>query len=229
MARSRFVGEANAYDVTNGRVYLGDLCYSWGLGDSLAAFTLGGTTAPTLSMDGQIDIYDATPAAGSSSYLRILLPNVSGEFLSIVHFKMTRHIDDTSLSNINYFAIMDATTTGGLGYNYDGSTPTLYRMWSNSVGGGTLGSIAYPLVASQEYVFNIVKTPSKILFIMNNVLVSSLAVSVKGSSSMSLTPQQSWRAMSKYLIFYISHQLNQISHYRVREIRVSKLVGIGSM
>jgi len=220
----KYVGQSNAYDIPNNVIYMGDLLYAWDVGDPLTGWTLGGITVPTIAADGRIRLYDNTPAGGSSSG-RIVIPNTLGELLCILHFKATRMIDDTSTNdNSLYCGLADSVPAGGALWNYRALAPTMWGMWRNP----TLGysaSMSRILTQGQEYSLDIVKTAKEIVWLIDNVKVLETPVGVKGTAPLSSTPQNFMRTTLKYVNFYVDHAAGQVSHWRVRDIRVSRLVG----
>ena len=220
----KYVGQSNAYDIPNNVIYMGDLLYAWDVGDDLTGWLLGSTTPPTIAADGRLRLYSATPAGGGSS-AQIVVPNTLGELLCIHHFKLTRMIDDTSTSFAAFYSgLSDNVPNGGLLWRYS-ATPSMWGMWWNY---GTLGyaaNMSRILTPGQEYSLDIVKTPKSVIWLIDNVKVLETPVGVKGTAPLSSTPLNFWRTINKYVNFYTAQAAGQVTHYRVRDIRVSRYVG----
>ena len=226
----KYVGQSNAYDIPNNVIYLGDLLYAWDVGDDLTGWTLGGTTVPTIAVDGRMDLNALNGAGNGISSAYILVPNTLGEFLGIIHAKMTRMIDDSSTYNYDgSLWLGDNVFTGGMIQHYDPATPTMWCRWY-SPGGGVVTNSGRPLTAGQEYSVDIVKTAKDIIYLLNNTLIASTPVSSKGTvTSLPQLPQLYWRQTQKYIGIYMRANINERTHWRVRDIRVSRYVGKNHM
>jgi hypothetical protein len=225
--RSRYKGESNCYDIANHKVYLGDMIYSWGRGDDLTGWTVVGAT---ISSDGQMNLYDATPGGGAAQAY-ITLPNSAGEFRATVSCKFTRQSDDNSASVAFASHLCPVTTSVVNGMGWYTSNAASFLAWRNMNYGGSLNGFTVPFApqVSVEYQFDIIMTDKMILLLINNILMASISVSTIGSAPLSSTPASDFRTANKVFILYTAHGAGLISHYRVREIRVSRLVGVSSM
>ena len=226
--RSRYRGESNAYDTANNKVYLGDLLYSFPLGSDLTGWTLAGNTVPTIASDGQIDLFDNINLANQTSEGYVTIPNTKGAFLGIFHCKFTKQADDTSGSNVQFLAMLNQSgaPVTGIGYQYDSAIITLH--WKGQVGFGTtrvLGAGVGVPVASREFALDMLFTPSYIVYLLDSVLLGTIPVGEIGNSPLPDAQTKSWFANDKRVYFQVRHNAGQVSHYRVRDIRVSRLVG----
>jgi len=221
----RYTGQSNAYDIPNNIIYLGSLEYAWDVGDSLVGWTLGGNTVPTIAVDGRMRLYDATPGGGSSS-AAIVIPNTKGQMLTVINFKFTRMLDDTSTGVAFAFHISSITTVvNGMGWY---TTNALSNFaWRNSNYGGSLNAFTVPFapVAGVEYSCSLIKTSNAVMVLINGELKATILVSAKGSAPLANTPLNDFMADNKNIVFYTAHGAGEVSHYRVRDIRVSRQVG----
>ena len=225
----KYNGRFVVKDIANGVQYLADLLYQFELGDSLAGWTLGGGTNPTISSDGRIDLYDAS-AGVNGSYLVSSIINGAGELLIVAHFKATRMPDDTSTGNNSLISgpTSSISLTSGPWFNCTGVN--INGTWNNFSGTGISRLlIAGPMTIGREYTVDIVMDNSKILFIVDNIYQGMIFRGERGTVALSATPIQAWLAGSKRIGFWAGHAAGQISHIQVRDIKVGRLAGIGSV
>jgi len=221
----RFVGQSNAYDIPNNIIYLGSLEYAWDVGDSLVGWTLGGTTVPTIAVDGRMRLYDNINAADQSSSAYITIPNTLGKLFMILHVKFTRMIDDTSTDDYAlYFSLNLSGASTGIAHRYRPGVSN-YLVYADSTGLGNLVSFAFVPVAGQEYALDVVVSPSEVILFIDNVRRASVPLSSKGSSQMSNHPRQQFLSYNKRAFFWVRHDAGEVSHYRLRDIRVSEYRG----
>ena len=228
----RYRGEFVVKDIANGRQYLADLLYQFELGDSLAAPWILGGTAPTIASDGSIRLYDNGAGAGSSQG-NIIIPNTLGEFLGILHMKITRKVDDTSVDTYSLYCNLtaDASLNSGVVFRNVASLPSVNGGWFNSVPAGVyLTLIAGAMATETEYNVDLIVTQSEVIFIVNGVRVGSTPRSNKGTiTALPSHQNQVWRSGQKRVSLYAGHGAGTVTHYRVRDIKVGRLVGVGDV
>jgi hypothetical protein len=210
-------------------VYLGDLLYSFPLGSDLTGWTLGGNTVPTIAADGQIDIYDAVNLANARSVCTYTIPNSAGQFYGIVHFKLTRQNDDTSFDDYSLVVQISSSTVfsiEGLSYKFNSAGPSAGLYWSNrSGGGGTSLAIAFTPVIGTECEIVLLITPTHVIILANGILQGRVPIGQTGTCLLSETQIKSWCEANKVIYINARHQAGQVSHYRIRDIRVSAYRG----
>ena len=227
LARSRYKGEFVVKDTTNNRQYLADLIWSWSKGDGLTGWTLGGTTLPTIAADGQIDLYDAT-AGGGTSFLNVTIPNTNGNLWGVLRVKMTRQVDDTSLSNTA--ATSQIYSTGGTGEvaaYISHTTNQIRKYWkAGTVGYDVVGPAGLVPQSGVEAEISVILSPKGPVWLFNNVLLGTVPL---GMSQPLRSALQLWCDGNKKVQFYVEHTSGQVSHYRVHDIKVGRLVGVGDV
>lgn len=227
---TRFQGQSNAYDIPNNVIYMGDLLFSWDIGDPITVFTLGGTTVPTLAVDGRIKLYEATNANDQPSWCYITIPNTKGRAALIFHAIISKQADDTSTDNIS-FALQIGPNPGapgipiGMTYWVDGSVPRSNLLWRNLAAAGTTLNIVFNPTAGVEYAVDLLMTDKEIIVLVNNVKLTSILINTLGNATLSAHPLKDWFTADKQILLWVRHDAGQVSHYRVRDIRVSRLVG----
>jgi len=224
----KYVGQSNAYDIPNNIIYMGDLLYAWDVGDDLTGWVLSGNTNPTIAVDGRIRLYDATGGGGTSAgYFE--LPNTKGAFLGIVNIKFTRMLDDTSVHQFMFALQFSAhpVVTGGICINFNSIGGTVELRWINSNYQGVVSSVVgVAPVAGTEYALSIVMGPNKIIFLLNGAKIGEILIgNTGGACPLSATQLRDHFAQNKKVHLYASHAGGQVSHIRVRDIRVSRYVG----
>ena len=228
MPASRYVGEFVVVDKTNGVQYLASKDWSWDIGNDLTGWILAGTV-PTIASDGRIELFDNAAGIGSSQGY-ISLPNTTGEFLGMIHFKITRMVGDTSNYAYSLFCglLADAAYSSGIIFRL--VLLPVYGAWYNNGQIGVDVTLSGGLTSGVEYAVDIVITPSEVIYLVNNVRLGSTPRSAKGAiTSLSATQNQAWRAGQKRVAFFAGHGAGQVSHYRVSDIKVGRLAGIGSV
>ena len=224
----KYVGQSNAYDIPNNIIYLGDLLFAWDVGDDLTGWTLGGTTVPTIAVDGRLKLYDNSVAALSNSMCRIVIPNTMGQLYCIFKCKITQMADDTSTDDRKVVIQIDPGTVNENGHIYlynKGTNSSTHRFWNTSyLGSGTIG-LAWVPVAGIEYELSLIMTPKSLIMLINGVMMDSIPISNKGTAPSSLTPLADWLKTNKTIQFFVRHLANEVSHYRIRDIRVSAYRG----
>jgi len=227
----KYNGRFVVKDIANGRQYLADLLYQFELGDSLAGWTLGGTTFPTIAADGQIDLFENTNLADQPCYAYITIPNTIGRVISILHVKITKQSDDTSLDEISFqiqiYPVAGLAGPCGMNYRVDSSVPRSKLYWNNLIAQGTNVNITFVPLSSTEYDINLVMTDKDIVVIINNTRLASIPINCIGNAPLSVQPAIVWNSSNKQVMLYVRHDAGQISHYRVRDIKVGRLVGTG--
>ncbi|GAG01505.1 unnamed protein product, partial [marine sediment metagenome] len=187
---SRFVGESNAYDIQNNKIYMGDLLWSWDVGLDLSDFTLGGTTIPTIAPDGQIDLFDNIGAGGVSQCGRII-NNTMGLFYAVLHFKFTKQAGDNSTS-VPFAAQvgLGALVVTGMGFWAGNLTPTASRISyrTTAYGGNLLDTSMGTPVIGQEYTVDLILTPKEYILLVDNVRLHSILNSNIGTAPPNITP-----------------------------------------
>jgi len=226
----KYNGRFVVKDIANGVQYLADLLYQFELGDTLVAPWILGGTVPTIASDGSIRLYDNGAGVGSS-LAQYPMANTKGEFLGIIHFKITRKADDTSLDPYALYAGLSADAVGNSGIIFwrNGAANVL-GAWNNALpAGSTTLIIVGTLTAEQEYVVDTVITSEQVIFIVDGIRRGAISRSTRGTAPLPTNQNQVWRAGSKMVILYAGHAAGQVSHYRVRDIKVGRLAGIGSV
>jgi hypothetical protein len=203
------------------------MIWSWQVGNDLTGWTLGGATVPTISADGQIDLYDATNLANQTSSAYFTLLNTLGQLYCIFHCKFTRQADDTGADDYEFLAQIAPIISAGRGLYWRGSNAVSYHVWYNNNYGGNSVALTYPApVVGQEHDLSIILTPKSSIVIMDNIKINEILTSNIGGAVLSATPYNDWLTANKTINFFVRHQAGQVSHYRVRDIRVSRLVGV---
>jgi len=223
---SRYVGESNAYDIANDKVYMGDLVWSWDVGDPLADWTLGGTTSPTLAPDGQLDLFDNINAANQTSECYVAIPNTIGGMWAILHCKFTMQTDDTSTDGVRFIGQISSSTTAQRGLVFQVNPVASNIRWYANTGAGPNANMTFVPVAGQEYVLDLVVSSSEVIIMVNNERFGSFPT---GMGNLPLTPLVSWNSSNKIIYFYARHDAGEVSHFRCRDVRVSRLVGVSSL
>jgi hypothetical protein len=139
-----------------------------------------------------------------------------------MRYRLTVMADDTNSSG--YLGLMDNSITGGFSLYI--AVLALSKLWNNVLGPGTFAATGVSLVKGQEYLIELVKTPTKLLYIIDHVLIATVQVPYPANAPLSLTPQQSWCANNQYCVLYTQHGAGEIVHYQVRDIKVGRLVGV---
>jgi len=233
---SRYVGEFVVKDIANDRQYLADLLWKWDVGDDLTGWVLGGTTPPTIAPDGQIDIFDNTPAAFSNTLAIFTLPTLSlGPCYHIFTCKFTKQIDDTSVDNQHFNAGINTTAvlfSGGLMMMVSNLAGATYLDWTNQ-GGDLLRSNFFVVLptAGVEYRMATILGPTTVQCLWEGRKLGEIPTgsSVPGAQ-INLRPYQNWLSRPfKYIVMGGRHRLNEVTHYRVRDIKVGRLVGVGDV
>ena len=220
---ARYTGEFVVKDIANNRQYLADLLWKWDVGDALTGWTLGGTP-PTIAANGKIDFF-GNAGAGGAVTAQIVVPNTRGELLCIIHFKLTKMLDDTSLSfNATYCGLTDTIPNGGLIWNYRVGA-SMWGIWCNYASVGFFVNMLRVLTPGQEYSLDIIKTQSEVIWLIDGVVTARTPSGVKGGAALSQTPQVWWCSTLKYVNFYMAYNAGQVEHYQVRDIKVGRLVG----
>jgi len=223
----RYVGQSNAYDIPNNIIYLGSLEYAWDVGDSLSGWTLGGTTVPTIAADGRMRLYDATPGGGSSNLYYPL--NIRGNLNAILHFKFTRMLDDVMVAPYSFAGVIESWLSANpAGAWYQVADFVRRLNWTDTGFTGTYRATvpALPMpTPGVEYAVDVVMTPTNIILLIDNVKYASIAMSERGSSPLSRTARQDYFGNLKSISFGIVNGVAGVSHYRIRDIRVSAYRG----
>jgi len=226
---SRFVGESNAYDIANNITYLGDLVY-YNPGDNLTGWTLGGATSPTISADGQIDLFDNTNLANQASYCYYTLPNTNGQFFNIFHVKFTKQSDDTSTDSSRFIVAISSTTiTPSSGHQLADKVAGTYHPWLNSAGVGVNNLTTFALSASIEVNLDLVMTSKHALILLDNVLYDIIEIGNDGGANLGATPNMDFKGDNKILWLWVRHDAGAVSHFKVRDIRIARCVGQGDL
>ena len=219
----KYVGQSNAYDIPNNIIYLGDLLFSWDTGDSLVGWTLGGNTVPTIAVDGRMRLYDAT-AGGGNSNAYYTIPNSKGALWHVVSAKLTRMVDDTSTDSRAMIFQFGGVTSFDRGHEWAhrGTSNQILYAWLNQGAVGALALASDVPAAGVETRIDLVLTPKGVIFLADGVQKYQFPVSM---SPLSPSALQSDFAGDKVIRFQVGHAAGQVSHWRVRDIRVSRLVG----
>jgi len=227
----RYRGESNAYDIANNKIYRGDLLFAWDVGDTLTGWTLSGGTLPTIALDGRINLYEASAGANSID-VYYDIPNTMGQFYGIANMKFIIMGDDTSTNAFAFAGQLSAysVVTGGLCVNFNNVVSLADIRWINSSYTGSMVSgISAVINRGTEYTLSLIISPDKTIALLNNVKLGEIPISNKGTCPMNATQLKDHFAQTKKIHLYAGHAAGQISHVRVRDIRVSRLVGISSM
>jgi hypothetical protein len=184
-------------------------------------------------MDGQIDLYDATNLNDQPSFANYTLPNSVGGGYYIIHCKFTRMLDDSSTDILGFIITFRPlggamNVTNGAGYWYNQSAGTTSTFWNNTYDVGTNINVTNPPIGAEQ-ALDIVVTPKDVIYIMNNIPIASFPTGKKGTAGLTNTPIRDFFSYQKNILFWTRHDAGQISHYRIRQARVSRLVGISSM
>jgi hypothetical protein len=226
----RYSGEFVVQDTAGAKKYLADLLYGWDIGDDLTGWTLGGTTIPTIATDGWIRLYDAVPGAGTTSGF-YPMPGSMGEFMGVFHFKVIRKADDTSLELFSLFCGITADALLNSGMNFQCAAVAPLGMkgdWFNAnIAGVTLPLTAVVMPTETEYTIDIIMTQNDVIFLVNGVRLGSIPRSNKGTiTSLSEHQNREWRAGLKRACLYSGHAAGTVSHHRIHDIKVGRLVGV---
>jgi hypothetical protein len=220
----KYNGRFVVKDIANGRQYLADLLYQFELGDSLAGWTLGGTTSPTIAANGNMDFYQAGAGAGDSFAKRTIF--TGGYNLAVLHQKVTLVVDNNISSG--YAGMMDVGINGGMGFQINPAPSSIARFWLNNVSQGQLTFTGINMTPGQEYSFDFVMTPTYIYHLIDGVPFSGIYTGIKGNAPMSNTPLLAWMGQVRNISYYFTHSAgNGPLHYQIRDIKVGRLVGTG--
>jgi hypothetical protein len=221
----RYSGSFVVKDIANDKQYLVDLLYAFERGDDLTGWTLGGNTAPTITADGKIRLYEVSAGGGIwSSWCYRTMPNTLGKMNYVLEFDITQMAEDFG----SFLELIVAGTTAiNLGTFYFWQPSIMYYV---SSGCSTQRNLAFNFVVGTEYKFDIIFSQEGFTLLINGVRQGFIPASEIGvGGNLSATQLKELLAGNKTIQFYTEHLNLERSHWQIRNVKFGRLVGVSSL
>jgi len=225
----KYSGRFVVKDIANNRQYLADMLYGWNVGDNLTGWTLADTTIPTIAADGTIRLYDNTAGGGGSSLYYPI--NIYGNLWTVLSFKFTRKADDVIVAPYDFNGVIEPWLSANpQGARFDFTDFTRRMDWISGGWLGTYQAIPFAVPTPEtEYQVALIIHPRDVICIIDGIWMGNIPIGRNGNAPLSLPPLQYYRANPKSISFDAHHGAGGVNHYRIRDIKIGRLVGVGDV